>query len=127
MSGKRYSEEFKVEAVKQVVDRGHPVTQVAARQFIVLDQHLVAGRTAGIDRHLEAGQCLQLPVHWRVARIASAAGHRYPPEAYAVFGHHRIGNQWRLHRAGGVPTTSRRQGAVDRVTQAPAPVASAAS
>lgn len=31
MSGKRYTEEFKVEAVKQVVDRGHPVTQVAAR------------------------------------------------------------------------------------------------
>lgn len=31
MSGKRYTEEFKVEAVKQVVDRGHSVVQVAAR------------------------------------------------------------------------------------------------
>jgi len=31
MSGKRYTEEFKVEAVKQVVDRGFSVIQVAAR------------------------------------------------------------------------------------------------
>ena len=31
MSGKRYPEEFKIEAVKQVVDRGHSVTDVAKR------------------------------------------------------------------------------------------------
>ena len=31
MSGKRYTEEFKAEAVKQVVDRGHPAAEVAAR------------------------------------------------------------------------------------------------
>lgn len=31
MSGKRYTEEFKVEAVKQVTDRGHSVAEVAAR------------------------------------------------------------------------------------------------
>ncbi len=31
MSGKRYPEEFKIEAVKQVVDRGHPVSSVATR------------------------------------------------------------------------------------------------
>ena len=31
MSGKRYTEEFKVEAVKQVTDRGHPVADVATR------------------------------------------------------------------------------------------------
>lgn len=31
MSGKRYPEEFKVEAVKQVVDRGHSVSCVATR------------------------------------------------------------------------------------------------
>ncbi|MEX7609693.1 transposase, partial [Enterobacter asburiae] len=31
MSGKRYPEEFKIEAVKQVVDRGHSVSSVAAR------------------------------------------------------------------------------------------------
>lgn len=29
MSGKRYPEEFKIEAVKQVVDRGHSVSSVA--------------------------------------------------------------------------------------------------
>lgn len=31
MSRKRYPEEFKVEAVKQVVDRGHSVADVASR------------------------------------------------------------------------------------------------
>ena len=31
MSGKRYTEEFKVEAVKQVTGRGHPVAKVASR------------------------------------------------------------------------------------------------
>lgn len=31
MSSKRYTEEFKTEAVKQVTERGHPVAEVAAR------------------------------------------------------------------------------------------------
>jgi transposase len=31
MSAKRYTEEFKNEAVKQVTDRGHPVAEVAGR------------------------------------------------------------------------------------------------
>lgn len=31
MSGKRYPEEFKIEAVKQVVDRGHSIADVANR------------------------------------------------------------------------------------------------
>ncbi len=31
MSGKRYSNEFKIEAVKQVTDRGHAVADVAER------------------------------------------------------------------------------------------------
>lgn len=31
MSGKRYPEEFKIEAVKQVVDRGYSVSDVARR------------------------------------------------------------------------------------------------
>ncbi|GAA0504570.1 hypothetical protein GCM10009414_12930 [Tatumella terrea] len=31
MSGKRYREGFKIEAVKQVVDRGHSVSSVATR------------------------------------------------------------------------------------------------
>jgi transposase-like protein len=28
MSGKRYPEEFKIEAVKQVTERGHPATRI---------------------------------------------------------------------------------------------------
>lgn len=31
MSGKRYTEEFKIAAVKQVTDRGHPTAEVAER------------------------------------------------------------------------------------------------
>ncbi len=31
MSGKRYPEEFKIEAVKQITEKRHPVTEVAAR------------------------------------------------------------------------------------------------
>lgn len=31
MSKKRYTEEFKVEAIKQVTERGHAVADVAAR------------------------------------------------------------------------------------------------
>ena len=31
MSTKRYTEEFKIEAVKQVTERGHPVAEVAER------------------------------------------------------------------------------------------------
>ena len=31
MSGKRYTEEFKIEAVRQVTDRGYPVKEVADR------------------------------------------------------------------------------------------------
>ncbi len=31
MSGKRYPEEFKIEAVRQVVDRGYSVVEVADR------------------------------------------------------------------------------------------------
>jgi len=31
MSSKRYPEEFKIEAVKQVVERGHSVAEVASR------------------------------------------------------------------------------------------------
>ena len=31
MKGKRYTEEFKIEAVKQVTDRGYSVAEVAER------------------------------------------------------------------------------------------------
>ncbi len=37
MSSKRYPEEFKIEAVKQVTERGYPVAEVASR--IGVSQH----------------------------------------------------------------------------------------
>jgi transposase len=41
MSSKRYTEEFKVEAVKQVTERGHPVAEVAGR--LGVSQHSLYG------------------------------------------------------------------------------------
>ena len=41
MSNKRYAEEFKIEAVKQVTERGHAVADVAAR--IGVSQHSLYG------------------------------------------------------------------------------------
>jgi len=35
MSSKRYPEEFKIEAVRQVTDRGHSVAQVAEERDIL--------------------------------------------------------------------------------------------
>lgn len=48
MSGKRYSEAFKIEAVKQVVERGHSVSSVATRldippQPLPLDKEVRSG------------------------------------------------------------------------------------
>ena len=43
MSGKRYPEEFKIEAVKQVVDRGHSIASVATRLDITT-QSLCLGK-----------------------------------------------------------------------------------
>jgi transposase len=48
MSGKRYPEEFKTEAVKQVVDRGYSVASVATRldittQPLCLDKEVRSG------------------------------------------------------------------------------------
>jgi len=37
MSSKRYQEEFKIEVVKQITERGHPVAEVAGR--IGVSQH----------------------------------------------------------------------------------------
>ena len=31
VSGKRYTDEFRIEAVRQVTERGHPVSEVASR------------------------------------------------------------------------------------------------
>jgi transposase len=41
MSNKRYTEEFKVEAVKQVTERGHRVADVSAR--LDISQHSLYG------------------------------------------------------------------------------------
>ena len=41
MSSKRYPEEFKIEAVKQVTERGHPVVEVANR--LGVSQHSLYG------------------------------------------------------------------------------------
>lgn len=61
MSGKRYPEEFKIEAVKQVIDRGHSVSSVAkefaivleviTQAFTELDNKTTHGQSSVLDRH----------------------------------------------------------------------------
>jgi transposase len=41
MSSKRYPEEFKIEAVRQITERGHPVAEVSRR--IGVSQHSLYG------------------------------------------------------------------------------------
>jgi transposase len=36
VSGKRYTDEFKIEAVRQVTERGHKVTEVASRLGVAM-------------------------------------------------------------------------------------------
>jgi len=61
MSGKRYTEEFKIEAVKQVVDRGHSVSSVSKRLGIA---HVLGMLSEGMD---DPDQILdQLPNIWSV-------------------------------------------------------------
>ncbi|WP_435350110.1 transposase [Klebsiella michiganensis] len=56
MSGKRYPEEFKIEAVKQVIDRGHSVSSVATRLDITMKWFTEFG-------HLNRGDMLTSEQH----------------------------------------------------------------
>ena len=48
MSGKRYTDEFKIEAVKQVTERGHSVKEVAERLGVT--PHSLYGWKAKFDK-----------------------------------------------------------------------------
>ena len=49
MSGKRYPNEFKIEAVKQVVERGHSVVDVAKRLYITTHSKYAWVKKFGLD------------------------------------------------------------------------------
>ena len=52
MSAKRYTEEFKIKAVKQVSERGHRIAEVAARLGATSHkQHVVASSNIGHQLH----------------------------------------------------------------------------
>ena len=56
MSGKRYPEEFKIEAVKQIVDRGYSVSSVATRLDITT--HSLYARAKSLFPQIaENGKC----------------------------------------------------------------------
>ncbi|WP_185640980.1 transposase [Burkholderia sp. Bp9131] len=63
MSGKRYTDEFKIEAVKQVTERGHSVTEVAQRLGITTHRlyawKLKFGRP-DVVRHAELDQSAEV-------------------------------------------------------------------
>jgi len=63
MSSKRYPEEFKIEAVKQVTERGHPVAEVASR--IGVSQHslyewLKRHSLPAVERNEQQGQVAEI-------------------------------------------------------------------
>lgn len=51
MSNKRYPEEFKIEAVKQVTDRGHRVAEVACRLGVTTHSLYAWIKKYGPDSH----------------------------------------------------------------------------
>lgn len=57
MSGKRYPEEFKTEAVKQVVDRGYSVASVATRLDITTHSLYAWIKKYGRKRQATAACC----------------------------------------------------------------------
>ena len=65
MNQKRFPEEFKIEAVRQIVERGHPVVEVSARLGVSThsSMSLLNSSTRGRAR-LWASQHLQ--IHWRL-------------------------------------------------------------
>ena len=50
MSSKRYTEEFKREAIKQVTDRGYPASEVARRLGVSTHSLYAWLREAGVNR-----------------------------------------------------------------------------
>lgn len=61
MSSKRYSEEFKAEAAKQIIDQGRSVREVASRLGISIDSRCMRGCGNSARRRC----CVRLMVRWR--------------------------------------------------------------
>ena len=51
MSAKRYTEEFKIEAVKQVTERGHRLAEVASRLGVTTHSMYAWMRRYGVPEH----------------------------------------------------------------------------
>ena len=60
MSSKRYPKEFKIEAVKQVTEKGHSVAEVAARAGIGVNtvSNLEAGRNVSFENLIRVAMVL---------------------------------------------------------------------
>ena len=60
MSSKRYPEEFKIEAVKQVTEKGHSVAEVTARAGIGVNtvSNLEAGRNVSFENLIRVAMVL---------------------------------------------------------------------
>ena len=67
MGSKRYTEEFKVEAVRQVVEHGHSVAEVASRRIV---------RGLGFERLLFPKADVQTRGNW--TKLRSANGQKPP-------------------------------------------------
>lgn len=60
MSAKRYTEKFKVEAVRQVTDRGHPVAEVAKRLGVTTHSLYAWMRRYGVPAEQRASETEQV-------------------------------------------------------------------
>ena len=66
MSAKRYTEEFKIEAVKQVNERGHRLADVAARLNVIGQrQPLTASRQPAYFTYATPPPLIRKPWRWR--------------------------------------------------------------
>jgi transposase-like protein len=74
MSNKRYTEEFKIKAARQIVERGHPVAEVSSR-LRISQQSLyqwIKKRPLRASR-LDRRYCTRVPDFRSTAAIGSAA------------------------------------------------------
>lgn len=96
MSSKRYPDEFKIEAVKQVVELGYPVAQAAKRLGIT---------TMAISRHTHIPAICPAPLNSFIEIFSIASQRQQPP--FATSASASAHDRDRDHRRDDLTQTSR--------------------
>jgi hypothetical protein len=99
MSGKRYTEEFKIAAVKQVAERGHPASEVAER----LGVGFYAWRLNPESRRAKEDKRLLVPIRESWLESGSVYGYRKVSDDLRELGEQcGINRVHRLMRSAGI-------------------------